>query len=112
MQPIPSIKKYSLLNKESNKILDSFLSYEISIIFIEYLTSKLFSEKDINEVLQTEAVFVNVSKGQMAKREELSAAFGTEDQMEICKMVYSKSQNDYFEFLPLSKLRDVHVLVN
>lgn len=44
-------------------------------------------EKDIDEVLQTHTVFVNVSKGQGAKREDLVKAFGTEDTTEICKQV-------------------------
>ena len=44
-------------------------------------------EKDIDEVLQTHTVFSNVSKGQVAKKDELMAAFGTEDQLEICKLV-------------------------
>lgn len=44
-------------------------------------------EKDLDEVLQTHSVFVNVSKGQVAKKEDLTKAFGTEDQTEICKQV-------------------------
>uniref|UniRef100_A0A915BKV1 Ribosome maturation protein SBDS n=1 Tax=Parascaris univalens TaxID=6257 RepID=A0A915BKV1_PARUN len=48
------------------------------------------TEKDIDEVLQTPTVFTNVSKGMTAKREELNAAFGTEDQMEICKLILDK----------------------
>lgn len=47
----------------------------------------MFREKDINEVLQTDTIFINVSKGQLAKREDLLAAFETEDQAEICKLV-------------------------
>ena len=46
-----------------------------------------FSEKDINEVLQTQQVFTNVSKGQVAKREDLMQAFGTEDEKECCLKV-------------------------
>lgn len=38
-------------------------------------------------MLQTHTVFVNVSKGQVAKKEDLVQAFGTDDQTEICKMV-------------------------
>lgn len=48
-------------------------------------------EKDLDEVLQTHSVFVNVSKGQVAKKEDLISAFGTDDQTEICKQVSSKS---------------------
>lgn len=44
-------------------------------------------EKDLDEVLQTNTVFVNVSKGQVAKKEDLSNAFGTDDLTEICKQV-------------------------
>lgn len=46
-----------------------------------------FREKDLDEVLQTHSVFVNVSKGQVAKKEDLSKAFGTDDLTEICKQV-------------------------
>ena len=44
-------------------------------------------EKDIDEVLQTHTVFTNVSKGQVAKNEDLTRAFGTTDQTEICVQV-------------------------
>ena len=43
-----------------------------------------YSEKDIDEVLQTHTVFTNVSKGQVAKKEELLKCFGTEDQTKVC----------------------------
>jgi hypothetical protein len=46
-------------------------------------------EKDLDEVLQTHSVFVNVSKGQVAKKEDLISAFGTDDQTDICKQVSS-----------------------
>jgi len=48
------------------------------------------TEKSINEVLQTDNVFINVSKGQLAKRDDLLASFGTEDQLEVCKMILEK----------------------
>jgi ribosome maturation protein SDO1 len=48
------------------------------------------TEKNIDEVLQTEAVFTNVSKGQVAKRDDLTAAFGTDNTMEICKLILEK----------------------
>jgi len=49
-------------------------------------------EKDIDEVLQTHTVFTNVSKGQVAKKEDLTKAFGTEDQTEICKQILAKGE--------------------
>ena len=51
------------------------------------MTSSLlihYREKDLDEVLQTPMVFANVSKGQTAKKEDVIAAFGTDDQKEIC----------------------------
>lgn len=32
-------------------------------------------------------VFTNVSKGQLAKKDELLSAYGTDDQLDICKQV-------------------------
>lgn len=51
-----------------------------------------FSEKDIDEVLQTHTVFTNVSKGQVAKKEDLLKAFGKDDQTEICKEILTKGE--------------------
>lgn len=51
-----------------------------------------FSEKDIDEVLQTHTVFANVSKGQVAKKEDLIKAFGKDDQTEICKEILAKGE--------------------
>jgi len=41
-------------------------------------------EIDIDEVLQTDVVFVNVSKGQVAKADDLRQAFATDNQKDIC----------------------------
>ncbi|XP_055684120.1 ribosome maturation protein SBDS [Lutzomyia longipalpis] len=49
-------------------------------------------EKDIDEVLQTHTVFTNVSKGQVAKKEDLMKAFGIEDQTEICKRILANGE--------------------
>ncbi|XP_023946856.2 ribosome maturation protein SBDS [Bicyclus anynana] len=49
-------------------------------------------EKDIDEVLQTHTVFTNVSKGQVAKKEDLIKIFGKEDQTEICKEILEKGE--------------------
>ncbi|RZB66672.1 ribosome maturation protein SBDS [Asbolus verrucosus] len=49
-------------------------------------------EKDIDEVLQSHTVFANVSKGQVAKKEDLIKAFGKDDQTEICKEILMKGE--------------------
>lgn len=55
-------------------------------IFIDY------SEKDIDEVLQTHTIFTNVSKGQIAKGSDLLKIFGTDDQTEIAKQILAKGE--------------------
>jgi len=47
----------------------------------------VYRETDIDEVLQTDAVFVNVSKGQVANADDLRRVFSTDDQKEICLQV-------------------------
>lgn len=48
--------------------------------------------KGLGEVLQPHSVFVKVSKGQVAKKDDLIGAFGTDDQAEICKQVLAAGQ--------------------
>lgn len=51
-----------------------------------------FSELDLDNVLQTQQVFFNVSKGQVAGKEDLKKAFKTEDLneiiLEVCHYLY------------------------
>ena len=54
-------------------------------------------EKDIDEVLQTHDVFVNVSKGQFAKAEDLKKAFGTDNQDEICLQVKRQVMSNFVQ---------------
>lgn len=49
-------------------------------------------EKDIDEVLQTHTVFANVSKGEVAKKDDLIKAFNTENQDDICKEILNKGE--------------------
>ena len=37
-------------------------------------------------------MFTNVSKGQVAKKEDLIAAFGTDDQTAVCKVMLDKGE--------------------
>ena len=60
-----------------------------------WLTSNIksfYSETDLDEVLQARTVFSNVSKGQVAKKEDLIASFGTEDQNVICQEILAKGE--------------------
>ncbi|KAF8060050.1 Sbds [Scenedesmus sp. PABB004] len=49
-------------------------------------------ERDLDEVLQTTAIFANVGKGVMAAKEDLLAAFGTADEEAICLEILSKGE--------------------
>ncbi|KAK7590902.1 hypothetical protein V9T40_002515 [Parthenolecanium corni] len=49
-------------------------------------------EKDIDEVLQTHTVFTNVSKGQVAKKEDLIKVFQTDDKTKICLEILEKGE--------------------
>lgn len=46
----------------------------------------------MDEVLQIQSVFANVSKGQLAKKEDLMKAFGHDRQLEICKDILNKGE--------------------
>eukprot|EP01086_Lenisia_limosa_P011155 TRINITY_DN36468_c0_g1_i1.p1 TRINITY_DN36468_c0_g1~~TRINITY_DN36468_c0_g1_i1.p1 ORF type:complete len:239 (+),score=45.51 TRINITY_DN36468_c0_g1_i1:106-822(+) len=49
-------------------------------------------EKDIDEVLQIETIFLNVSKGVSANEEVLQEAYGTTDVSKICKLILQKGE--------------------
>lgn len=49
-------------------------------------------EKDLDEVLQSHTVFLNVSKGQVAKKEDLIKAYDTADATTICKEILTKGE--------------------
>ena len=65
--------------------------FEIACYKNKVLSWRQGNEKDLDEVLQSHTVFTNVSKGQVAKKEDLSKAFdGLTDLTEICKVILSK----------------------
>ncbi|CAM9790182.1 unnamed protein product [Pylaiella littoralis] len=49
-------------------------------------------ETDLDEVLQIESVFENVSKGVLAKNKDLLKAFGTDSQLEVCRIILDKGE--------------------
>ncbi|KAI4502932.1 hypothetical protein M0802_001976 [Mischocyttarus mexicanus] len=66
--------------------------YEIACYKNKVISWRNKIESDIDEVLQTHTVFSNVSKGQVAKKEDLLKSFGTEDLTEICKEILAKGE--------------------
>jgi len=53
-----------------------------------YLRRRFCREKDLDEVLQISNVFVNVSKGEVAKSNDLKKSFGTDDRSAIAREVH------------------------
>jgi len=53
-----------------------------------HLRRRFCREKDLDEVLQISNVFVNVSKGEVAKSNDLKKSFGTDDRNAIAREVH------------------------
>ncbi|XP_020504898.1 ribosome maturation protein SBDS [Labrus bergylta] len=66
--------------------------FEIACYKNKVMSWRTGAEKDLDEVLQTNSVFINVSKGQTAKKEDLIKAFGTDDLTEICTQILAKGE--------------------
>jgi len=49
-------------------------------------------EKDLGEVLQADRIFMNVSKGVLAKKDELLKCFGDDDEKKIVMMILEKGE--------------------
>ena len=47
-------------------------------------------ETDISEVLQLEDVYTNVTRGMMARKEDIVTAFGTSDRSVVCRRILKK----------------------
>ncbi|MCL4132252.1 UNVERIFIED_CONTAM: hypothetical protein GTU68_040503 [Idotea baltica] len=66
---------------------------DIALTRKNFITILIFSrEKDIDEVLHTHTVFSNVSKGQVAKKEDLVKCFQMENQEKICLLILEKGE--------------------
>jgi len=78
--------------------------FEIACYKNKVMSWRNKTEKDIDEVLQTHSVFTNVSKGLLAKKQDLLSAFATEDQTTICQQILAKGELQVSE-----KERQVHL---
>ncbi|CAA7405298.1 unnamed protein product [Spirodela intermedia] len=68
------------------------LRFEIACYKNKVLSWRSGVEKDLDEVLQSQTVYSNVSKGVLAKSKDLNAAFGTDDQAKICLEIMEKGE--------------------
>ncbi|XP_010270397.1 PREDICTED: ribosome maturation protein SBDS [Nelumbo nucifera] len=68
------------------------MRFEIACYKNKVLSWRSGVEKDLDEVLQSQTVYSNVSKGVLAKSKDLIAAFGTDNQTEICLEILKKGE--------------------
>jgi ribosome maturation protein SDO1 len=68
-------------------------------------------EDDLSQVLQTETIFTNVSRGDIATNEDLITVFGTTNHLKICKQIIQEGNlqvsNKEREYISESLQRDV-----
>lgn len=66
--------------------------FEVACYRNKILNYRQRIETDLSEVLQTDRVFTNVSKGLFASSKDLLAAFNSTDQEEVCRIILDKGQ--------------------
>jgi len=66
--------------------------YELACYPNKVLSWRNKVEKDLDEVLQVARVFTNVSKGVIAKKEDLIKSFNTDDEKQICIQILEKGE--------------------
>ena len=64
--------------------------FEVACYRNKILNYRQGTETDLSEVLQTERVFTNVSKGQFANTKTLQECFDTTDELAVCRFILDK----------------------
>lgn len=90
--------------------------FEIACYPNKVLNQREGLETDMSQVLQTETVFTNVSRGDIATNEDLITVFETTNHLKICKQIIKEGHlqvgTKEREFMAESKTRDVLNLVS
>jgi len=85
--------------------------FEIACYPNKVLNQREGLETDMEQVLQTETVFTNVSRGDIATHEDLITVFGTTNQRKICEMIIKEGHlqvsDKEREYIAESRSRDV-----
>lgn len=68
------------------------MRFEVACYKNKVLSWRSGVEKDLDEVLQSQTVYTNVSKALIAKSTDLMRAFGTDDQHKICLEILEKGE--------------------
>jgi ribosome maturation protein SDO1 len=89
--------------------------FEIACYPNKVLNQREGIEKDLAQVLQTETVFTNVSRGDIATNEDLITVFGTTNHRKVCEQIIKEGHlqvsNKEREYITESRTRDVLNLV-
>eukprot|EP00923_Selenidium_pygospionis_P028316 GHVN01050951.1.p1 GENE.GHVN01050951.1~~GHVN01050951.1.p1 ORF type:complete len:622 (+),score=117.15 GHVN01050951.1:235-2100(+) len=88
-QPVGQVR---LTNVAILKLKSHGLRFEVACYRNKILNYRAGIESDLDEVLQIRQVFTNVSKGQVAKTDELTKAFETTDLDACCKFILEKGE--------------------
>eukprot|EP00920_Eleutheroschizon_duboscqi_P039973 GHVT01095873.1.p1 GENE.GHVT01095873.1~~GHVT01095873.1.p1 ORF type:complete len:739 (-),score=166.92 GHVT01095873.1:164-2176(-) len=88
-QPVGQVR---LTNVAVVRLLSHGRRFEIACYKNKVLNWRDGLEVDLSEVLQSVAVFHNVSKGEFVKKEALIEAFGTNDQEHVCREILNKGE--------------------
>ena len=89
--------------------------FEIACYPNKVLNQREGLEKNLDQVLQSETVFTNVSRGDIATNEDLISVFGTTNHLKVCKEIIKEGNlqvsDKEREYIAESKNRDVLNLV-
>jgi len=88
-QPANQIK---LTNVSIVRLRKGGKRFEVACYKNKVLDWRSGAETDLDEVVQIESIFFNVSKGALAPQEDLKKAFGTTDTLEIIKEILKKGE--------------------
>lgn len=100
-QPITQVR---LTNVALVKLKKGGKRFEVPTYKNKILSWRAGNEEDFDEVVQIPRVFVNVSKGQYASKEDMKNIFGSTDEVEICKFIMKNGDVQVSE-----KEREVHL---
>ncbi|EDO06902.1 SBDS family rRNA metabolism protein [Babesia bovis T2Bo] len=88
-QPIGQVR---LTNVATVRLKTGGKKFEIACYKNKVVNWRSGVETDIQEVLQTPCIFTSITKGKLAKNDELLEAFGTKDIDTICKQILDKGE--------------------
>lgn len=86
------VNQVRLTNVAYVRLQKSGKRFEIACYRNKALSWRSKVETDINEVLQIDSVFSNVSKGMLANAKDIENAFGTTDKKLVCIEILNKGE--------------------